>query len=63
MDDFLKNFPTFRWFSKSNKKGFEYDDARNYEDLVKFVEDNSDVLKDAGSTKIDGTDTTIQDEL
>ena len=47
----VKGYPTLTWYPKSNKAGVSFDGERDLASLKKFIEDSSEVLKDAGSAK------------
>ena len=45
----IKGYPTLKWFPRGNKEGESYEGERDLAGLTKFIEENSEVVKEAAA--------------
>jgi len=45
----IRGYPTLKWFPRGNKEGESYEGERDLAGLTKFLEENSEVLKEAAA--------------
>jgi len=45
----IRGYPTLKWFPRSNKEGESYEGERDLPAFKKFLEENSEVLKEAAA--------------